>query len=266
MIAKKEILDLIAQGETRKALDSLLGIGQLMGEDLMHEVTIQSGKFEQLKKDERNGVKSAEQLEVRLSRINAALIEIIRKIPNNAGESAENPAIKKRSQRTVRMVLLVLVLATTVGLGWKMQSNWSGLVERPEPDTPLDSMANKTDKEPAVPGPNVQTPKDAPQSVRSRPELTSLKDPLDKSPDHHATKDSVMTDASQVLFDTKMQPIEGMTRIIKNGAQSFLNEKGVWIGTWYEDAEDFHNGRAFVKKNGRYFYIDKTGQCVKGCE
>ncbi len=67
------------------------------------------------------------------------------------------------------------------------------------------------------------------------------------------------------LFDEKLETVEGMTRIRKGSQQSFLDDNGRWIGVWFDDAENFHNGTAFVKKKNQYFWIDKKGKCVDGC-
>ncbi|HRI59025.1 MAG TPA: TIR domain-containing protein [Saprospiraceae bacterium] len=62
-------------------------------------------------------------------------------------------------------------------------------------------------------------------------------------------------------------PVEGMSRIInKDRKQGYRNVTTNEIIGWYEDAENFYNGRAYVKQNGRYFRIDKTGRCVEKCE
>lgn len=71
---------------------------------------------------------------------------------------------------------------------------------------------------------------------------------------------------SPPLFDEKLETVEDMTRIRKGRQQSFLNKDGKWIGIWFDDAENFHDGMAFVRQKKRYFWIDKKGECVKGCD
>jgi hypothetical protein len=82
MLAKKEILDLISKGETGKAIGGLLEDTRLLDDELHQEVALQSAKYEQYKKDERRGTQDAGNQEVRLSRINHALVEIVRRLPD----------------------------------------------------------------------------------------------------------------------------------------------------------------------------------------
>lgn len=66
-------------------------------------------------------------------------------------------------------------------------------------------------------------------------------------------------------FDFKEDPAEGMARIGKDGKKGFLNVNTGQIIGWYDDFEKFKDGRAYVKQNGHYFYIDKNGHCVDKC-
>ena len=57
-----------------------------------------------------------------------------------------------------------------------------------------------------------------------------------------------------------------MARVIKDRKQGFLNTATGQVIGWYDDAENFNDGRAYVKQNNRYFWIDKTGRCVENCQ
>lgn len=68
------------------------------------------------------------------------------------------------------------------------------------------------------------------------------------------------------VFDRSYETSEGMTRGKKGRLFGFRNAATGQVLGWYDDAADFSGGRAYVKQNGRYFYIDKTGHCVENCE
>ena len=67
-------------------------------------------------------------------------------------------------------------------------------------------------------------------------------------------------------LEIQLPPVDGMSRVVnKKHQQGFLNVVTFQIVGWFEDTENFNKGRAYVKQNGRYFYIDKTGRCVELC-
>lgn len=90
-------------------------------------------------------------------------------------------------------------------------------------------------------------------------------DPSGSVQPHTELSGDTITAVPPSFYDRKLETSEDMTRIIKGKKQSFLNSRGQWIGQWYDDAENFHNGMASVKLNGRRFKIDKTGHCVEDC-
>lgn len=67
-------------------------------------------------------------------------------------------------------------------------------------------------------------------------------------------------------LEIQRPPVDGMSRVVnKKHQQGFLNVVTFQIVGWFEDTENFSKGRAYVKQNGHYFYIDKTGRCVELC-
>ncbi|GAB4490076.1 MAG: hypothetical protein OHK0019_08420 [Saprospiraceae bacterium] len=126
------------------------------------------------------------------------------------------------------------------------------------------------------------------EQLKSNPELkkseaagASDKDVLSKTkPPAKTTTDKPMSSQIQKLqpspefklekakpqFDRQLPAVEGMSRVIKDREQGFLNTATGQVIGWYDDAENFNNGRAYVKQNNRYFWIDKTGRCVENCQ
>jgi len=116
---------LVSKGETRKAIDGLLEITRLLDEDIFQETALQSAKYEQYKKDERSGTQDAGRQEIRLSRINHALVEIVRRLPDGkpadaiyapAGNKLNKPGIQKYIRIAVIGVMALTVVAGVVFL------------------------------------------------------------------------------------------------------------------------------------------------------
>lgn len=69
----------------------------------------------------------------------------------------------------------------------------------------------------------------------------------------------------QPAFDKEYPAVEGMARVKKGNEWGFMNKYTGKIIGWFSDAENFDGGKAFVTKNGRSYYINKSGACVEGC-
>lgn|GEM_PF-1086696 len=68
-------------------------------------------------------------------------------------------------------------------------------------------------------------------------------------------------------YDRKLEAKDGMARIQKGKLWSFENTAtGKILDDWYDDVENFDDGRAFVTKGGKSYYINKKGDCVEGCK
>lgn len=56
---------------------------------------------------------------------------------------------------------------------------------------------------------------------------------------------------------------EGVACVRKNGKYGYIDKTGeITIGIQYDDANNFYNGIASVKKDGKWGYIDKTGKLI----
>jgi hypothetical protein len=97
-------------------------------------------------------------------------------------------------------------------------------------------------------------------------ETKPLAKPLDEKSTPPQTRSQPKTEPEKPKFDRQLPAVEGMARVIKGRQQGFLNTANGQVIGWYDDAENFNNGRAYVKQNNRYFWIDKTGRCVENCQ
>ncbi len=81
--AKVALMNLIGEGNTEQVLADLISLGQKYEDDqLIREATFQSGRYNQLEKDRRNGVKSDEEYIRESNRIRQALITLTSEIPD----------------------------------------------------------------------------------------------------------------------------------------------------------------------------------------
>lgn len=152
---------------------------------------------------------------------------------------------------------------------WLPRPNLS--VDKSIPDQPpFDSLALRRQKQDTTPVSSLPVSNNTDNSKKNgRKEKQTFTNPeTSKQPDKRgdSLSDSPFISPSPPLFDEKLETVEDMTRIRKGRQQSFLNKDGKWIGIWFDDAENFHNGMAYVRQKNRYFWIDKKGECVKGCD
>lgn len=147
MLTKKEILDLISNGETEKAIDCLLGATRLLDEEIYQEVALQSAKYEQYKRFERSGTQESGSQDVRLSRINHALIEIAGKLQkgnvvdvvDNTSKKVETIPPKGYSNKLVALVAILLVFSI-VGIWGVFYQNQYFAGNRKQPLSTQDSI------------------------------------------------------------------------------------------------------------------------------
>lgn len=121
MLSKKQILDLISKGDTGKAIGGLLENTRLLDDELHQEVALQSAKYERYKKDERSGTQEPGSQDVRLSRINHALIEITGKLQqgipvDSVSPNVETLPLKGYSNKPVALAAILLMFSI-VGIG-----------------------------------------------------------------------------------------------------------------------------------------------------
>ncbi len=82
---KDKLRDLISKGKTDEAIQRLLNLTrQLKNKDLTEETLLQSARYEQYKKEKRQGTSSSENQQISISRINQALLEIISTLPDES--------------------------------------------------------------------------------------------------------------------------------------------------------------------------------------
>ena len=85
---KKALQQLIAENNTSEAIKQLLSITEKLGKKGLHiEVIMLSSKFEAYKKMKRVGVSSEGDQGLSINKINAALLEIIGKLPDKSSAS-----------------------------------------------------------------------------------------------------------------------------------------------------------------------------------
>ncbi len=124
---KKEILDMIANGETRKAINALAHAVRTLDEDLSIEIALQSARYEKYKKDERTGTQSFPDQEIKLNKINKALAEIAGRLPENIPVET-NPGFlsgrfsRKSGRKKLLYGLLAVLLVSIIWIvGLKLQ-------------------------------------------------------------------------------------------------------------------------------------------------
>lgn len=133
---------------------------------------------------------------------------------------------------------------------------------------------SSTSKQSAIPHPNIINPLADPQNTAtsnlpaSRPPVndpvTDTSHLVEKPQSLQSKKKSGKNSVED--YKQRWPESEGMIRVLReNGTFGFINAGNSRIIGWYQDAEDFYNGRSWVRKNGTYFWIDKNGKCIEKC-
>ncbi|MFN0176460.1 MAG: toll/interleukin-1 receptor domain-containing protein [Saprospiraceae bacterium] len=181
----------------------------------------------------------------------------------------------KRTNRKWWLMALALLLVFTIWMVKYLASEHKSPENAIMDHLPKDSSeVHQKQVETKDPASSVSLLKDNESSKTPVGQVKELPEGQNKTPERSSKpilpridspKNNSVTIPLSPLYDQKLETVEGMTRIIKGRQQSFLNLNGQWIGKWFDDAENFHDGVAFVKLKGRHYWIDKTGNCVKGC-
>lgn len=78
---KKSLLELLSQGKTHLVIAQMRRLEPQLEEDIREEITQQSARFQSMAKEKRLGLLTYEEQTVQLAKINAALVELIRQLP-----------------------------------------------------------------------------------------------------------------------------------------------------------------------------------------
>jgi len=110
-LSKSELQNLISEGRTRKAIDSLLKITKSLEDNELHnEVILQSSKFEKYQKQGRKGTTTFENQDISIFRINNALLQIIDKLPHDFKKTL----IKREDNQKKKPIWKYVVLFSAV--------------------------------------------------------------------------------------------------------------------------------------------------------
>jgi len=145
---KKKLQQLIAEGKTKKAIQLLLVNTEKLDEH--KEVLLQSSRYETYEKNKNIGVLSFDEANISLAKINDALVDIIKKLPNeenvnNKLKEEKSPTINKETTNvenekktsTWKIVGAALLTAITVlaGIAEFSGYNLKDLFFNNEPDS-----------------------------------------------------------------------------------------------------------------------------------
>lgn len=86
----QNLKELIAKGKTEKTIEQLLKLLPQLDKDLQEDILMQSAKFTTYQKEKHQGTASNEELDIKLNRINNALLEIIHQLPQESQVIARN--------------------------------------------------------------------------------------------------------------------------------------------------------------------------------
>ncbi len=78
---KNFLLHLLSQGKTDLVIAHLMRLAPNLDEDIREEIVQQAARMQSLAREKRLGVLSYEEQTIQLARINAALVELIRQLP-----------------------------------------------------------------------------------------------------------------------------------------------------------------------------------------
>lgn len=187
-------------------------------------------------------------------------------------KTLESPAKDAKSWRSLAFVVIFSLVAV-VGVWRMLTSEASKLADSQVVLTLPDTIVlekTKNDTAQSEPPPKSSTKFKKGEAARADDKVGPLKTnppvTLSEKLTSPHTQPQSKTEPEKPKFDRQLPAVEGMARVIKDRKQGFLNTVTGQVIGWYDDAENFNNGRAYVKQNNRYFWIDKTGRCVENCQ
>ena len=85
---KKNLLDLISVGKTQEVISRLQDVANKLPTDLEEEVILLAARFATYTKEKRQGLLNDGDQQTELIKINAALIGLVRQLPENIPQSS----------------------------------------------------------------------------------------------------------------------------------------------------------------------------------
>lgn len=110
---KQQLKKLLGDGKTKKVITHLRERMDLLDEELQEEIIIQSSRFEVMNREKRSGILSKDQELIQLSKINAALINIINDLPEEI-KIISAPKRKISNWLTAAITVGILIISSPI--------------------------------------------------------------------------------------------------------------------------------------------------------
>lgn len=100
MILKTELKLLLSKGKTKKVIETLLSLSQVVNDndDLFDEVILISSRYESCSTEKQAGALTFEQVQLQINNINNSLLQVIKSLPNETEKVSVNKPIKKEGK------------------------------------------------------------------------------------------------------------------------------------------------------------------------
>ncbi len=209
--------------------------------------------------------------------VKAVVRELRRPSQESLGKTSETRPKPAPNWRQLTFVAVFALVAVVGVWTWTPHSTSSEIAQtQNEMSSNMPKPPSETSKQAdSLPTTISITAKEKPETEptykpQNKPTETTSPIATQQKDSHNQPEEKPKTPVSDLVekpkFDRQLPAVEGMARVIKDRKQGFLNTATGQVIGWYDDAENFNNGRAYVKQNNRYFWIDKTGRCVENCQ
>lgn len=146
---KNSLLELLSQGKTHLVIVQLRRLAPQQEEDVKEEITQQSARFQSLAREKRLGLLSYEEQTVQQAKINAALVELIRQLPEGQfSNRARWQTLAKWGSLVAASLALLAAIAEISGYSlrdfFKNKDKIEKLVEEPPALPNQDTFSNPT--------------------------------------------------------------------------------------------------------------------------
>jgi uncharacterized protein (DUF486 family) len=136
-ITKQNLSNLIANGKTEQAITQLRMLSPQLEKDLQEDILIQSNKFKTYQKEKRQETTTKEDLQVKLNKINIALLEIIHQLPNANLDVSKNFTIKGLKWALGIVIIMIFLAALAIFFRYNLRSLFTSNEDKIEtPDQP----------------------------------------------------------------------------------------------------------------------------------